>query len=792
MLCYPEDIYEKLEFDKILNRLSSYCFGAPAKKLILGMKAYASKVKIERMLDEVQEFQKSMDLGYSFPISHYESIAQEIALLAKVDYVLELEQYLNIYVHIQTISEIKNFFASKSKDEELPLLFTISEQIDIDPKLVKAFERIFSEDGKMKHTASSELSRIFKYINSKERELSKVFVQAIERYKTLGYLTDNYESVKNSRRVLSVNAENKRRIKGIIHDESATGKTVFIEPEEILEINNDLFDLETQKRQEIYKILKALSAELRPYLSEFDLWQKIIVRYDIIRSKALFALSYNGKRPNISDGELIQLKQAYHPLLYLIHQSSNKAIVPFDLSLDRNNRMLVISGPNAGGKSVTLKAVGLNQLMLQSGLLVPVGDDSSFVIFQNIMIDIGDQQSLEGDLSTYSSRLIHMNKFVEISNKKSIVLIDEFGSGSDPKMGGAIAEAVLHKLVNMKCYGLITTHYSNIKNYAFRSEHILNGAMLFDREALKPSYQLKVGQPGSSFAFELAKQIGMDKEVLDFARKRAGKDSETVDKLLIDLQSEKKVLDDQLFKTLDEQRRLKQLISSYERMKDELDIRRKKLKKEAKEKSYFEISNAEKEIQKWIKEAKKDKKELDLKNLVNKVKEEKEKARSEIKELSNTIFNEELQKVKDIEVGQFVKLKSGGQAAKVIDFDEKKVKLEMGILNIEVPRSEVFMVNEPIVTKHRSINTNTISNPYSLEHELDIRGYSKSEAMASVQEFLDNALMGSASRLKIMHGKGSGVLKKVVWGKAKEYKDISKIWHPEEEFGGTGVSFISF
>lgn len=792
MFTYPDDIYEKLEFDKVLSKIAVYCYGAPAKSLILGMRPFDNRRKIERMLDEIQEFQKSMDLGYEFPLSFYESIDEELKLLAKIDYVLDVEQYISIYVHMRMIREIELFFEPAERKAELPLLYLISNQITIDPQILDSFQAVFSDDGKIRMDASPDLERIFKLIISKERELNKAFARSIEKYRKLGYLTDNLESVKNSRRVLSVNAENKRKIKGVIHDESSTGKTVFIEPEEILEINNELFELEADKRQEIYRILKALSAQLRPYIDDFALWQKILVRYDVIRAKALFAISYEGRRPKISDKSELHYKSAYHPLLYLMNKEQEKATVPFDLELDSRKRMLVISGPNAGGKSVTLKTVGLMQLMLQAGLFIPVEEDSSFMIFQNLMIDIGDQQSLEGDLSTYSSRLIHMKKFVESANRRSMILIDEFGSGSDPKMGGAIAEAVLHALVGKKCFSVITTHYSNIKNYAYKSANILNGAMLFDKKALKPTYKLKLGQPGSSFAFELARQIGLQEEILNYARKKTGKASETIDKLLIDLQSEKKQLDDALEATEAEKGRLNRLIETYERMKDDLEIRRKKLKKEAREKSYLNLSDSEREIQKLIREARKTKQEEELRALSSKLKSMKEEARDEIKDLSNTIFREEAEKVKDLKRGDYVKLKSGGDPGRVIDFDDKKVKLEMGMLQVEVPRSEIINSKAPINARKSSVVTKTVHNPHALESKLDIRGYSKAEAEATVQEFLDNALLGSSSLLKILHGKGTGVLKKLVWAKAKEYKDITKIWHPEEEFGGAGVSFIKF
>jgi len=368
MHLYPSDIYEKLEFDKILERLSERCLGLPAKKLVLSMSIFTHKEKIERMLDEVVEFRKTIKLQADFPVHYYESIIDEIRSLRTVDIVLDTEAYLKIYTHALNISEIERFFLSKDNSKTFPLLKSIAEKIDLDPELLKRFEKIFDEEGKIKPTASPDLAKIFQSIGSKERELERVFKAIAVKYKKDGYLTDNVESYKNSRRVLSANSENKRKIKGIIHDESATGRTVFIEPAEVIDINNDLFELEARKRHEIYRILKELGNYLRPYLDDFLNWQRILVKYDLIRAKARFSIAYEGVRPNIADHSAFHLKKAYHPLLLLLNKEAHKPTVPFELTLDQEKRILVISGPNAGGKSVTLKSVGLLQLMLQSGM----------------------------------------------------------------------------------------------------------------------------------------------------------------------------------------------------------------------------------------------------------------------------------------------------------------------------------------------------------------------------------------------------------------------------------------
>lgn len=792
MHLYPSDLFTKLEFDKILERLSAFCMGLPAKQKVAGIQVFSPLDKVDNLLNEVVEFRLSLENKAGFPHHRYESIAEELLLLQKIDFVLEQEAYLKFYHYLLNMVAITDFFNKEDNATTYPLLFGVSQQIQIDNSLIENFERIFDEEGAIKPTASPELARIFRAIRSKEQELESVFKRLATKYRDSGFLTDNIESFKNSRRVLSVNAEHKRKIKGVIHDESGTGKTVFIEPQEVTPVNNDLFELEVKKKHEVYRILKELSRTLREYIPEFDLWQKILIRLDMIAAKAKFSLTYNGQKPKLNADKKLIVKQMYHPLLYLINKEAEKETVPLSMHLNQKERMLVISGPNAGGKSVSLKAIGLNQLMLQSGMLIPVDSDSDFAIFNKIMIDIGDQQSLEGDLSTYSSRLLHMQYFTQHAGGRSLVLMDEFGSGSDPRMGGAIAEAVLDTLVKKQCFGVITTHYSNIKNYAFNSPSILNGAMLFDKEHLQPLYELKVGQPGSSFAFEIANKIGLSPEVLQYAQKKAGQENKAVDQMLVELQHEKQILEEKLDNLVKERKQLHKLIGNYEEMKGELDIRRKKLKLEAKEKSYLNFSDYERELQKLIRDLRKNRDLEKAEKKLQELKQKKKSANREIKQLSGQVYEKELAKVKNLKVGQYVKLRNGSDAGKVVDFDDKKVKIQMGSMHFEVPRSDIFLANAPIERKGSSINTDTSVNPHALEQQLDIRGYTKMDAQETIQEFLDNALLGSATQLKITHGKGSGVLRKTLWEKAREYKDIKKIWHPEEEFGGQGVTYISF
>ena len=501
--------------------------------------------------------------------------------------------------------------------------------------------------------------QIRKSIISRKQDLEKQFRFVIKDFKQKGWLSETVESFRNGRRVLSVPSEHKRKIRGIIHDESTTGKTAFIEPEAIIDINNDIFDLETDEKREIYLILKELSATLRPYVSLMHNYQELIVWYDTIQAKAKFALRLNANKPKLKAEPHFGFLNAFHPLLYLKNKGTEKPTIPFDLQLRKDNRMLILSGPNAGGKSITMKSVGLLQLMHQAGMLIPVDPESEVGIFQNLFADIGDQQSIEDDLSTYSSRLKNMRVFLTKADGTTLVLIDEFGSGTDPKIGGAIAEGILKELNQKKVFGVITTHYSNLKMYAYKAKGIVNGSMLFDNEKLTPTYHMKVGRPGSSFAFEIAQKSGLQKKVLTYARHKAGKNEKAVDELLIDLQREKKELETKLEEMQTREKKLEKLIKTYEQLHRDLEYKRKKLKLEAKEQSLQQTASDNKAFEKLVREIKEEKNLEKAKKMAAKVKAQREQLSENVSGLREEIYYKDaVNKDSEIKIGDFVKIKN--------------------------------------------------------------------------------------------------------------------------------------
>lgn len=789
---YPSDFLEKLEYTKIIDRLQVDCLSVRTRAELAALPVLKDRDQIQRLLTETTEYKQAIEVADAPPIYAFESVADDLPLLAKEGYVLEIEAIQRIHSIIQLGLGLQDFFAKKGKRAEVPHLAQICEGLAINPALIKEINRVIDSEGNVKPDASDELLRISKLIRGKERELDRVFGQLVSRYKKSGYLADTIESLRNGRRVLTVGAEHKRKVSGVIHDESSTGKTVYIEPQEVQIINNDIFNLHTERKQEIYKVLRALCTSIRPYREDIRLVEDVVVTLDIIRVKARLAIILDATQPKVLDKPHFGYLQAYNPILKLKNDEEDKVTVPFDLELHGANRLIVISGPNAGGKSITMKTVGLLQLMLQSGMLVPVDPDTEMGIFHQFFADIGDQQSIEDDLSTYSSRLQNMKSIMERANKWSLVLIDEFGSGTDPKMGGAIAEAILRDINYKQAYGVVTTHYSNIKYFAFNTKGVVNGSMLFDKKSISPTYQLKVGSPGSSFAFEIAQKIGLDKRVLKYARHKTGKNEKAIDELLVDLQAERLEIQGKMEKLLSKEEQLDRLTSNYNELHKELKYRRKKLKLDQKQHKLTKVDLENRELQKVVRELRKEKDLEKAQRLLAQRKQEKTKVVETVTDLKEEVFAADDFDIADLQVGSYAKMRSGDVVGKIVDIRKGKAELEMGLMKVKVKLEELVPATAPIEQRQTKSVQTQISNANSaFDTKLDVRGYTPSDAVDFVQEFVDAALIRNISDLKIVHGIGTGALRKAVHRKLGEYRDIKRIYHPEQEFGGEGVTHIN-
>lgn len=790
MYLYPSNIIKTLEFDKILEMSKSFCTGKPAK-LKFDYPTFLTDINIlEIKLLQVEEMKNSIVSESPLTINNYSDISQSLKHLKVIGFVLSIEALKSIDLILKGVKHIKKYF-TKIRLEQYPILGELADEFDLPKEIIDIIDEVLDEEGDIKANASIELMRINRAINSKKIEINKVFNSIVSDLKSRGLLSETVETYRNGRRVLTLPVENKRKIKGIIHDESSTGKTVYIEPEMIIHLNNDLFNLDGEYNKEIYKILKKLSDNLRPFTEELALNLAIITDFDVITAKARLAISLNANKPILDTKPSINLIKAYHPILLLKNKDIGMKTIPFDMTLKKGNRIVVISGPNAGGKSVTLKTVGLLQMMVQAGFLIPADDKTKIGIFKKIFADIGDQQSLEDDLSTYSSRLHNMKAFLKKADNNTLFLIDEFGSGTDPKIGGAIAEAILKELNILKSWGVITTHYSNIKVFAFKVKGIINAAMHFDKKKILPTYNFIIGKPGSSFAFEIAQNTGLSRKILNYARFKAGKNIKKIEELLVDLQNDKAELEAKILQLKDKELILDRLTDKYQKMHKELDFNKKKLKLEKKEFSLIDLNKTNKEVQSLIKELRKNQKIEDAKKLSKKLEDKKKSILKETELLNSSIIETAKKDWKNIKEGDYVKLKSGNLFGKLIKIKKNKAEIETGNMSLLVPLHDLLPAKKPIsLNSSASIKTNINRVSTSFNSTIDIRGYSKSEAMESIQSFFDEALLANASLLKVLHGKGNGILRNTVKQIAREYNTITELWHPPLEQGGDGITFV--
>ncbi|HMT51678.1 MAG TPA: Smr/MutS family protein [Saprospiraceae bacterium] len=794
MQLYPKDIKDKLEFNKIIDYISAECLSDMGRDYFAQIEILTDLARIEKLIDETDEYKKAIERGEHLPLYAFESISSDVELLRKEGYVLDIDSIRNIYRIVSMGLDISKYFADAEKVKFNPLIHEIVSNIIIDKALTTEIDRVLDEEGDVRPNASEELMRISKSIRSKERELEKVFNEQLESFKSRGFLVDTLESLRNGRRVLTVAVEHKRKIPGIIHDESATGKTVYIEPEKVISINHEVYNLYAERRHEIYKILRALCAFIRPYADALLVVQHTLVKLDTIRAKAKFAYRFNAKKPYLNAKPAFGLKTAFNPVLVVKNEATSSPVIPFDLELFGNNRILVLSGPNAGGKSVALKSVGLLQLMLQSGMLVTADENSKMGIFTKIFVDIGDQQSLEDDLSTYSSHLRNMRITTEEADPNTLILIDEFGSGTDPKIGGAIAEAILNDLNHKKVFGVITTHYSNLKYFAFKAHGLVNGSMEFDKNHLIPTFRMHIGKPGSSFAFEIAEKTGLDARIVSYAQHKTGKNEKAIDEMLITLMSEKKEYEEKLASLLDKQDRLDKLIGSYEHLNADLEIKRKKIKLQAKEQAAIKVMDQHAEMQKIIKEIKHSKDEEKALEASIALKKKREDALKELEALKMEVFAKEAGAAgqQKLVVGSHVRMRNGTSTGEILSIDKNMAEIQMGFIKLKVALIDLTMVKEPIeIRSKKSIQTN-ISKSDSIDTKIDIREYTKSDALNMLQNFMDRALLNNVYELKIIHGVGTGVMKNEVKKMLKQYKDVREIWHPEPDQGGEGVTLVRF
>ncbi len=696
MKLFPESASQQLEFDKIKDLLTNHCRSEFARKKAQELRLHTQKKFIEPELLQTHEYKLLFQNQLYFPDDAVLNLSKELKLLSIESSVLSGEQFLQIKKLANAIQQIFRWFTPDRK-VAYPSLSLVIQETYFEKTIPLLIDEILDEYGTVKDSASDKLADIRMALYKKRTELKKVFARIVSKLNKLGYLTDIEESFMNGRKVLAVFAEQKRMIKGILHGESDSRRTSFIEPEETTHLNNDIFSLENEERKEIYVILQKLTTKMRAYHSLLIIYHQVIGEYDFIRAKAKLALDYNGNLPALHDKPMLKLVNAVHPLLFIYNEKLEKPTIPVNLSLDDKNRILVISGPNAGGKTVTLKTAGLLQMMIQSGLLVSCSHDSEFGIFKQLMIHIGDTQSLEFELSTYSSHLINMKYFMENGNGKTLFFIDELGSGSDPNLGGAFAEVIMEELAKKHSLGLVTTHYLNLKVMANKVNGIINGAMAFDEKNLKPLYRLIIGKPGSSYTFSIAERIGLPKPLIEKARKLVDKSHFSLDKLLNrteqdqqQIQVEKKKLDQLLKENEKLQKEMKQVIDK-EKHRQQVDLLKEQNK--ISEEKYNYLKETDRKLKALVAEWRK----AEDKNKVVKMMQAilfKQPEKQILKKKQQKIDTKYIETEEPVKPGDKVVMKANRQVGIVKDIRGKKAIVQVGTIPITVSMAELVVIKE--------------------------------------------------------------------------------------------------
>ena len=828
-MLYPQNIEIKLGFDKIRERLNNLCVSTLGRNFVEKVRFSDNYDLIQKMIRQVDEMKNILQFEpTAFPSQNYLDVNYQLSKAAIEGAFLTEEEFFNVKLSLRTIQECLRFF-DKKEPEEFPQLrelvgtaFLERNKDDENTKQVQApqlairslldsLDKIIDDRGKLKDNASSELQAIRKRMQNQENDLRKTLDRILKNARANGWISDDFSlTLRGGRMVIPIAAEHKRKIKGFVHDESDTGKTVFLEPTEALEANNEIRELESAEKREIVRILMELTNQMRPHVPILRKAYTFLGIIDFIRAKARLAIEVNGIAPLSLNSQVVDWKNAVHPLLFLSFKKQGKTVKPLTIVLNSENRILLVSGPNAGGKSITLKTLGLLQYMYQCGLLVPMAEHSTIGMFRNVFIDIGDEQSLENDLSTYSSHLTNMKYFLLNSDRKTLFLIDEFGTGTEPSLGGAIAESILEDINKSGAYGAINTHYTNLKTFADKTDGITNGAMRYDAEHLEPMYELEIGKPGSSFAIEIAYKIGLPKAIIDKSKQKIGNQQVSFEKLLKELEIERKVFADKNVENATKQRKLDQLLEQYTSLKTFLDNEKKTILNTAKLQAKELVKNANQKIEATIKDIREkgaDKlatKEIrqELQDFQDGLKVEKLVADKIISSEKNDSEKEIIEKdvieviEGEITIGSLVRIKGQEALGEVIGMRGKDAEVAIGELKTTVKLNRLEKISrkefkQKSAPKSKFVGVDMNDKMMNFSFNLDLRGKRGDEAIMEVDKFMNDALMLGQDELRIVHGKGDGILRTLIRNHLRGYKQVAKTQDEHADRGGAGVTLVS-
>lgn len=822
-MIYPENFESKIKFDKIRQLVKSYCLSDMGRELVDKMNFSSDSSYISEQLKETHEFMNILQVEDSFPGDHFRDARPFLQKIRVEGLFLEIAEMVALKLSLESLSAIVRFF--KGKEERYPILSAKAGCIHLFPFVQQRLDTIVSKHGTIKDTASPELNDIRHRLQRKQAGISKRMQSLLQQAQSEGWADkESAIAIRDGRMVIPVPSAYKRKINGIVHDESATGKTSYIEPAEIVETNNEIRELELEEKREIMRILRKFADELRPYIDDLLPGYDFLAYIDFIRGKAAFSNYIEAVVPAFNDNAEMFWYQARHPLLWLSLKNTDKKLIPLNIEVYDEQRIILISGPNAGGKSVCLQTAGLLQYMFQCGLPVPVSEASKFGIFGKILIDIGDEQSIENDLSTYSSHLINMKNFLRYGSDDTLVLIDEFGTGTEPMLGGAIAEAILSALNRDKVRGVITTHYTNLKHLAAETPGIANGAMLYDNHRMLPLFELKIGKPGSSFAFEIAKKIGLPKEILEDAAAKVGEDHINYDKHLKDIARDKRYWEEKRRKIHENEKRLDEVVEKYSNELSEASRIRKEIIREAQQKAQEIIADANAAVEKTIREIRENQAEKEKTReirrrmeeekqrlLSEKQNEEEERIRKKIEKLKNREKNRKEKKQNQPETspqhkeaapifqkGDYVKLPNNA-IGEILEIDDKNAVVALGQLHTKVKVSQLQkasatqakrIARPQIQASYANIRENISQKRMTFKPDIDLRGMRGDEALQRVISFLDEAIMLGYRDIRILHGTGTGALRQLIRQYLSTNPVVATYADEQVQLGGTGITVV--
>ncbi len=842
-MIYPETFEEKIGFKEIRTMLRGYCLSSLGKERVEEIHFSTDVAEINEWMEQIREFRMLQGSGKSMPMQFFFDVREAVARLRIEGTHLEESELYDLQRSLTTINDIVVFIRNE-EELDLSALRRVTEDIVTFPDLIRRIGQILDKFGRIRDDASPELARIRKELARAEGSVSRTLWNILRGAQSEGLVEkDVTPTLRDGRLVIPVSPGMKRKIQGIVHDESATGKTVFIEPTEVVEANNRIRELEAAERQEVIRILTEFSKEVRPHIGEITASYSLLATIDMIRAKAEMAEHIGGIELQVEDTPLIDWTQAKHPLLMMSLRKQGKDVVALDIELrgeergERNvGRILIISGPNAGGKSVCLKTTGLLQYMIQCGLSVPMSERSHAGVFRNILMDIGDEQSLENDLSTYSSHLLNMKNMIRVADENTLILIDEFGTGTEPQIGGAIAESVLKQFWNQKTLAVITTHYQNLKHFAEDHEGVVNGAMLYDRHEMRPLFQLEIGRPGSSFAIDIARKIGLPEVVINDATEIVGSEYIQSDKYLQDIVRDKRYWESKRQAIHQHEKTMQQTIARYEEKMHEIESERKKIIKSAKEQAEELLRESNRQIENTIREIRESQAEKEITQIVREELREFEKHVTGLEGglMSDDDFNKKLRQIEerkkrkekrkeekkdsrgregtwvrgyeksneakhdgdDVTIGATVRMKGLTTVGKIEAIDGKTATVIFGDVRTRVKTDRLEVAEAP---KEKAVPMGRISKlareaidnrKLNFHQDLDIRGMRGDEALNEVMHFIDDAILVGMSPVRILHGKGNGILRQLIRDYLSTVPNVTRFRDEHVQFGGAGITVV--